>query len=163
MTRQTRHLAGAFAAMLVVGLSWGANLPVTKVMLLHFDLIPMAAVRTVAAAVSLALLLWMVEGAEALRIELRFGRFVALGFIQATFFAVYALGLSWSNPITAAAIQVAGPLVAAVTVRISVGQRFDAGFGTALALTLAGGAIMSSSSLFGRGSVTYGGGQIILL
>src|SRR5205809_174221 len=74
MTRQTRHLAGAFAAMLFVGLSWGANLPVTKVMLLHFDLIPMAAVRT-----------------------------------------------------------------------------------------LAGGAILSSSSLFGRGSVTFGGGEIILL
>ena len=74
MTRQTRHLAGAFAAMLFVGLSWGANLPVTKVMLLHFDLIPMAAVRTVAAAVSLAVLLWLVEGRRALRIDLRPGR-----------------------------------------------------------------------------------------
>jgi drug/metabolite transporter (DMT)-like permease len=163
MTRQTRHMAGALAAMLFVGLSWGANLPVTKVMLLHFDLIPMAALRTVAAAVALALLLWMVEGARALRIELPFGRFLGLGFIQAAFFAVYALGLYWSNPITAAAIQVVGPLVAAVTVRLVVGQRFDPGFGTALALTLVGGAILSSSSLFGRGSVTFGGGEIILL
>src|SRR5262249_5122177 len=141
MTRQTRHLAGAFAAMLFVGLSWGANLPVTKVMLLHFDLVPMAALRTIAAAAALDLLLWMVEGTGALRSDLRLGRFLALGFIQAAFFAVYALGLSWSNPITAAAIQVAGPLIAAMTVRLIVGQRFDPGFGTALALTLAGGAI----------------------
>jgi drug/metabolite transporter (DMT)-like permease len=156
-------MAGALAAMLFVGLSWGANLPVTKVMLLHFDLIPMAALRTVAAAVALALLLWLVEGAQALRVDLRFGRFLGLGFIQAAFFAIYALGLYWSNPITAAAIQVVGPLVAAVTVRLAVGQRFDPGFGTALALTLLGGAILSSSSLFGRGSVTFGGGEVILL
>ena len=56
MTRQNRHLAGAFAAMVFVGASWGANVPVTKVMLLHFNLIPMAAIRTVAAAASLGLL-----------------------------------------------------------------------------------------------------------
>jgi drug/metabolite transporter (DMT)-like permease len=163
MTTQSRHLAGAFAAMVFVGASWGANVPVTKVMLLHFDLIPMAAIRTVAAAASLALLLWMVEGVRAMRIDLRLPRFLALGFIQAAFFAVYALGLNWSNPITAAAIGVVGPLVSAVTVRLVASQRFDPGFGTALVLTLAGGAILASSSLFGKGSVTFGGGEPILL
>jgi len=29
MTRDRRHLLGAFAAMIFVGASWGANLPVT--------------------------------------------------------------------------------------------------------------------------------------
>jgi drug/metabolite transporter (DMT)-like permease len=163
MTRQNRHFAGAFAAMVFVGASWGANVPVTKVMLLHFDLIPMAAIRTVAAAASLGLLLWMVEGVRALRVDLRLPRFLMLGFIQASFFAVYALGLNWSNPITAAAIGVVGPLVSAVTVRLAANQRFDPGFGTALALTLAGGAILASSSLFGQGGVTFGGGEPILL
>ena len=156
-------MAGAFAAMVFVGASWGANVPVTKVMLLHFDLIPMAAIRTVAAAASLGLLLWMVEGMRALRVELRLPRFLMLGFIQASFFAVYALGLNWSNPITAAAIGVVGPLVSAVTVRLAAGLRFDPGFGTALALTLVGGVILASSSLFGKGDVTFGGGEPILL
>jgi drug/metabolite transporter (DMT)-like permease len=164
MIRQGRHLAGAFAAMVFVGAAWGANVPVTKVMLVHFNLIPMAAVRTVAAAVALGLLLWMVEGARSLRVDLRLPRFLALGFIQAAFFAMYALGLNWSNPITAAAIGVVGPLVSAVTVRLAgVGQRFDPGFGTALVLTLIGGAILASSSLFGKGSVTFGGGEPILV
>ena len=163
MTRQTRHFAGAFAAMVFVGASWGANVPVTKVMLLHFDLIPMAAIRTVAAAASLGLLLGMVEGVRALRVDLSLSRFLMLGFIQASFFAVYALGLYWSNPITAAAIGVVGPLVSAVTVRLAANHRFDPGFGTALALTLAGGAILASSSLFGQGGVTFGGGEPILL
>ena len=37
------------------------------------------------------------------------------------FFAVYTLGLQFSNPITAAAVAVAGPLVSAVTVRLVTG------------------------------------------
>ena len=82
MTRDRRHLLGAFAAMVFVGASWGANLPVTKVMLLHFDLLPMAALRTVAATVSLALLLWAVEGGRALRIDLRAGLVECLARIQ---------------------------------------------------------------------------------
>src|SRR5260370_16231789 len=162
MTRQTRHLAGAFAAMLFVGASWGANLPVTKVMLLHFDLIPMAALRTVAATVSLALLLWAVEGTWALRIHLRVGRFLGLGFIMAALFLVYALGVYWSNPITAATIQVAGPLVSAVTVRLSAGQRFDPGFGVALALSLLGGAVLASRSPLRPSSIPLRRGAVVL-
>jgi len=149
--------------MLFVGAVWGANLPVTKVMLFHFDLLPMAAVRTVVASVGLALLLWAVEGPRALRIDLGIGRFLMLGFLMAAFFALYALGLNYSNPITAAAVGVAGPLVSAVTVRLSAGQRFDPGFGVALALTVVGGAILASSSLLAADSVTFGGGEIVIL
>jgi len=157
------HLLGAFAAMVFVGASWGANLPVTKVMLSHFDLMPMAALRTVAATASLALLLWMIEGRRALRMDIDVGRFLLLGLMMASFFAFYALGLQYSNPITAAAVQVAGPLVAAVTVSVVTGQRFDPGFGVALALTVLGGLILSSSSLFGAGRLTFGGGEIVVL
>lgn len=163
MTGERRHLLGAFAAMIVVGASWGANLPVTKVMLSHFDLVPMAALRTLAATAALALLLAAVEGRQALRITLGVARFLLLGLLMAAFFALYALGLYYSNPITAAAVSVAGPLVAATTVKAVTGQRFDNGFGVALALTVLGGLILSSSSLFGRGAVTFRGGEIIVL
>ena len=66
---RNRDLLGAFAAMVFVGASWGANLPVTKVMLGHFDLIPMAAIRTAAAALTLGVLLLLVEGVRTLRID----------------------------------------------------------------------------------------------
>jgi len=156
-------MLAAFAAMIFVGASWGANLPVTKVMLSHFDLMPMAALRTVAATAALALLLGLVEGRQALRIDLGLKRFLSLGLMMASFFAFYALGIYYSNPITAAAVQVAGPLVAATTVWLVTGQRFDRGFGVALGLTVLGGLILSSSSLFGRGPVTFGGGEIVVL
>jgi drug/metabolite transporter (DMT)-like permease len=163
LTRDRRHLLGAFAAMVFVGASWGANLPVTKVMLRYYDLIPMAALRTMAATASLILLLWLIEGERALRIDVGLSRFLLLGLMMASFFAVYALGLQYSNPITVAAVQVAGPLVASVTVRLVSGLRFDPGFGVALALTVLGGFILSAGSLFATGSMTFGGGEIIVL
>ena len=163
MMRERRHMLGAFAAMLFVGASWGANLPVTKVMLSHFDLMPMAALRTIAATAALAVLLWMAEGHRALRVDIDIRRFLLLGLMMSSFFAFYALGLQYSNPITAAAVQVAGPLVSGVTVRLVTGLRFDPGFGVALMLTVLGGLILSASSLFGADRVTFGGGEIVVL
>ena len=156
-------MLGAFAAMIFVGASWGANVPITKVMLAYFDLIPMSAIRTASASVILAVLLLLVEGGRALRIDLGFRRFALLGLMMGGFFAFYTLGIQFSNPITAATVAVAGPLVSAVTVRLVTGLRFDPGFPVALTLTLLGGAILASSTLAGSGPVTFGGGEIILL
>ncbi len=163
MTRERRDLLGAFGAMLFVGASWGANLPVTKVMLAHFDLLPLATIRTAAAGATLAVLLLLLEGIRALRVELGLGRFLLLGLIMASFFGCYSLGIQFSNPITAATIQVANPLISSATVRWVTGARFDPGFGLALALTLAGGAILSAGSLTGDGSFVFGGGEAIVL
>jgi len=163
MGRDSRHLAGAFAAMLFVGASWGANLPVTKVMLGYFDLMPMAAVRMAAGAAALAVLLGLIEGRKGLRIDLRLGRFLALGLLMAGFVACYAFGIWLSNPITAALVSVAGPLVSAATVWLVTRQAFDPGFGIALCLTVTGGLIMASSTMLGRGDATFRGGEIIVL
>jgi drug/metabolite transporter (DMT)-like permease len=150
--------------MLFVGASWGANLPVTKVMLGHFDLMPMAAVRTAAATVALAVLLGLVEGRAALSIRLPPGRFLALGLLMGGFFACYAFGIWLSNPITAALVGVAGPLVSAATVWLVTRRAFDPGFGVALSLTVTGGLILASSTVLGRGGdATFRGGEIIVL
>jgi drug/metabolite transporter (DMT)-like permease len=163
MTASGRHLAGAFAAMVFVGASWGANLPVTKVILVHLDLLPMAAVRIAIGTVTVGVLLWLVEGRAALRIAVGVGRFLALGLMMSSFFVMYALGIHYSNPITASAVQVVGPLVAAATVWAATGQRFDPGFGTALALTVLGGAILAAGSLLDKAQATFGGGEIVVL
>ena len=163
MNPDRRHLGGAFLAMLFVGASWGANLPVTKVMLQYFDILPMSALRVLTACVVLAIVLVVLEGKRALRIDLGVVRFAQLGFLMSSFFAFYALGIQFSDPISAAAIQVAGPLVAAVTVRLVTGHRFDPGFGVALSLTLLGGAILAAPRFLGSGPVSFRGGEIIVL
>jgi len=157
------HTLVAFPAMIFVGASWGANLPVTKVMLGYFDLMPMAALRTAAATAALAVLLGLVEGSRALRIDLPVGRFLGLGFLMAGFFACYALGIQLTHPITAAAVGIAGPLVSAATVWLVTRQNFDPGFGVALSLTIVGGLILGSGSLLGRGQAAFHGGEILLV
>lgn len=161
--RDRHHMLGAFAAMVFVGMSWGANVPVSKVMLQHFDIVPMLTIRTLAAVGTLGVLLLLVEGIGKLRIEVGLKRFLLIGLMMSGFFIIFTVGIRFSNPISAAAVQVAGPLVAAVTVRLATGMRFDPGFGVALALTLTGGAILAAGSLFGRGALTLGGGEIIVL
>lgn len=161
--RDRHHMLGAFAAMVFVGLSWGTNVPVSKVMLLHFDVLPMLAVRTLTAVATLAMVLVLAEGVGSLRIEVGLKRFLLIGLMMSGFFVIFTIGIRFSNPISAAAVQVAGPLVAAATVRLVTGMRFDPGFGVALALTLSGGAILAAGSLFGQGALTLGGGEIIVL
>jgi len=161
--RDRHQMLGAFAAMVFVGLSWGANVPVSKVMLLHFDVVPMLAVRTLTAVATLVMVLVVAEGVGSLRIEVGLKRFLLIGLMMSGFFVIFTIGIRFSNPISAAAVQVAGPLVAAATVRLVTGMRFDPGFGVALALTLSGGAILAAGSLFGQGALTLGGGEIIVL
>ena len=79
------HTLLAFPAMIFVGASWGANVPVSKVMLAQFDLIPMSAIRTAVAGAALGLLLLLVEGTKALRIDLDFRRFALLGLMMGGF------------------------------------------------------------------------------
>jgi drug/metabolite transporter (DMT)-like permease len=161
--RGRHQMMGAFAAMVFVGVSWGANVPVSKVMLEHFDVVPMLTIRTLAAVATLGVLLVLAEGIRNLRIEIGVRRFLLIGLMMSGFFIVFTLGIQFSNPISAAAVQVAGPLVSAATVRLVTGARFDPGFGVALALTVTGGAILAAGSLFGRGALTLGGGEIIVL
>ena len=158
-----KHLGGAFLAMLFVGVTWGANLPVTKVMLQYFDILPLSMLRLITSCAVLAILLATLEGKQALRIDLGFARFTLLGLMMSCFFAFYALGIRFSDPISAAAIQVAGPLIAAVTVRLVTGHRFDPGFGVALTLTLLGGAILAAPRFMGSGPVSFRGGEIVVL
>lgn len=161
--RGRHHMLGAFAAMVFVGVSWGANVPVSKVMLEHFDVVPMLTIRTLAAVATLGVLLVLAEGVRNLRIEIGLRRFLLIGLMMSGFFIVFTLGIQFSNTISAAAVQVAGPLVSAATVRLVTGARFDPGFGIALALTVTGGTILAAGSLFGRGALTLGGGEIIVL
>lgn len=161
--RNRHHMLGAFAAMVFVGVSWGANVPVSKVMLQHFDMVPMLTIRTLAAVATLGVLLVLAEGVGSLRIGIRRKHFVLIGLMMSGFFTMFLVGIRFSNPISAAAVQVAGPLVAAATVRAVTGARFDPGFGVALVLTLTGGAILAGGSLFGSGALTLGGGEVIVL
>lgn len=156
------RLWGAFAALVFVSAAWGANVPVSKYLLGHFDLVPLTAVRNAVALVALATLLAIVEGVRSLRIDVGVVRFLLLGLLMGSFVLIYMLGIRLSNPISAALIQIAAPIVTAVTVRLMVGTRLDPGFGAALLLTMIGGMVWGWGSLQGR-DLTFEGGEPIVL
>lgn len=162
MSQERRRLMTAFVALTIVSASWGANVPVSKVLLQHFDLIPLAAVRTAIACIVLAMVLAAVEGPRALRVGIGPKRFALLGLLMGSFVLVYQLGLRLSDPISAAIVQVVAPLVAAATVGVISGARLDPGFGVALALSLLGGAVLVAGSMGAR-SISFGAGEILIL
>ena len=113
MKPANRHLLGAFAAMLFVGASWGANLPVSKVMLSYFDLVPMSALRIVAATAALAALLWLVEGRRALAVDIGASRLgVAVASLWVNMVPFFAVLWSMAYGFVPNVYQIAGGLVA---------------------------------------------------
>ena len=78
------------------------------------------------------------------------------------FFAVYAFGIYLSNPITAARGRRRGPAGVRGDRLAGDAPGVRSGFGVALSLTLTGGLILASGSLFGR-DTTFRGGEIIVM
>ena len=144
LTRDRRHLLGAFAAMLFVGASWGANAARHQgdAGLLRPDADGGDAHGRGDRRAGRAARGWSRGAARCASTSVSAASLL-LGLMMGGFFAFYALGIQFSNPITAAAVQVAGPLVAAVDRAAGhAALRFDPGFGVALALTLLGGLIL---------------------
>ncbi len=162
MSVDRRRLMAAFVALTIVSASWGANVPVSKLLLGHFDIVPLTAIRTAIGCAVLAGLVVVVEGPRGLRIDVGLVRFACLGLLMGSFVLVYMFGIRLSDPISAAIVQVAGPLVAAVTVRALTGNRLDPGFGIGLALSLVGGAVLVAGSV-GSHRISFGFGELIIL
>lgn len=148
-------------AFLVTALFWGANLPLTAVLLRSFDPYWLTPWRLVLAAAALAALVWVTEGRRALRIELSWLRFAALGLSISLFFIDYMVALRYTNTITAAAVMAGAPVYAVITLRLLTATPIERGFNVALALTVIGG-IVATTGLAG-GVVSFQGGEPLVM
>jgi drug/metabolite transporter (DMT)-like permease len=141
------------AAFLVTSLFWGANLPLTAVLLRTFDPYWLTPWRLLLAAIVLGAVMWITEGRSALRIGLSWPRFWLLSLSISLFFTDYVLALRYTNTITAAAVMAGAPIYAVITLWLVTGTRPERGFGVALVLTLIGSAI----TIYGQAGATGGG------
>lgn len=153
------------AAFLVTSIFWGANLPITAVLLRTFDPFWLTAWRLVVATAALGVLVWATEGWRAWRTDLPWARFVLLGLSLSLFFIDYNLAIRYTNTITAAAVMAGAPIYAVLTLRLLTGARIEPGFGVALALTIVGSAvaIYGRSGGEGGGFVLEGGEPLVAL
>jgi drug/metabolite transporter (DMT)-like permease len=152
------------AAFLVTSIFWGANLPLTAVLLRTFDPFWLTPLRLLLAAIALGVVVWATEGWAALRIEISFPRFAALGLSISLFFIDYVLALRYTNTITAAAVMAGAPIYAVVTLWLATGTAIQRGFGVSLALTVIGSAVaIRGQAGAGGGLLLQGGEPLVVL
>jgi drug/metabolite transporter (DMT)-like permease len=151
-------------AFLVTSAFWGANLPITAVLLRSLDPFWLTAWRLVLATAALGVMIWVTEGRTALRIDISWQRFCLLGFSIGLFFIDYNVALQYTNTITAAAVMAGAPIYAVVTLWLIVGAPIERGFGVALALTVVGSAIAIYGRTGASGSgLALGGGEPLVM
>jgi drug/metabolite transporter (DMT)-like permease len=163
---EARRAAWAgLAAFLITSMFWGANLPLTAVLLRTFDPFWLTPLRLLLAAAALGAVVWATEGRAALRIEISLPRFLALGLSISLFFIDYVLALRYTNTITAAAVMAGAPIYAVVTLWLVTGTAIERGFGVALTLTVIGSAIAiyGQAGAAGGGLVLQGGEPLVVL
>ncbi len=153
------------AAYFVTSVFWGANMPLTAIILRVLDPFWMTPWRLTIATATLLLLVLATEGAGALRMPIPWRRTLLMGLAIASFFVTYNVGLRYTNVITAAAFMAGSPVYAAVTLRLLTGAKLEPGFWIAAPLTLlgAGIAVYGRSLSSGQAVDIQGGEPLIVL
>jgi drug/metabolite transporter (DMT)-like permease len=150
-------------AFLATTMFWGANLPLTTVLLRSFDPFWLTPWRLLLATLALGAVVWATEGRAALGIELPWSRFALLGLSISLFFVDYNVALQYTNTITAAAVMAGGPIYAVVTSWVIARTPVERGFGVALLLTVLGSGIAIYGQTGGAGLTLQGGEPLVIL
>ncbi|HKU95050.1 MAG TPA: DMT family transporter [Vineibacter sp.] len=152
------------AAFVITAVFWGANMPLTAVLLRTFDPFWLTLWRVVLASIALGAMVWTTEGRAALRVDISWSRFLLLSLAVSIFYVDYNLALRYTNTITAAAVLAGAPIYAVTTLWLITRTPFERGFGAAALLTIVGGAI----AIYGRaassgGSLRLDGGEPLVV
>ena len=145
---------------------WGGQFVVGKSALAHVDAFPLSAIRYGLAVSLLLLLLVVVEGWKALRLEGRGWRLFALGSLGFAGFNLFAYtGLEHARPQSAALIVALGPLVTAIVLWVRDRVRPSRPTTIALVVAIAGVTLVVSGghpeTIF-EGSIGWGDGLVLL-
>ena len=153
------------AGLSVTVVMWGTMVPFIAALLTVMDPWLLSALRYGLAVPFLAAMLWLLERRWLFSSNYDWKRMFALGAGMAGFSTFYALGILYSDPVTAAIVLTTNPVVAAVLSRIMYNAGLPKGFVLALALAVCGGVIVvqgSPHALAGH-DIGFQGGEFLLL
>jgi drug/metabolite transporter (DMT)-like permease len=153
------------AGLSVTVLMWGTMVPFIAALLVVMDPWILSALRYGLALPFLALCLWLMERRGLFSFSYNWKQMFALGAGMAGFSTFYALGILYSDPVTAAIVLTANPVVAAILSRIMYQAGLPKGFFLALALAVGGGMIVvqgSPHAMAGNG-MGFRGGEFLLI
>jgi drug/metabolite transporter (DMT)-like permease len=150
---------------LVASVLWGLNIPLTASLLKSFDPFWISPSRYVIASLVLGALVWASLGVRQLRSPISAVRLAIMSLSVAAFLLFFNLGLSYTQPITAAAITAGSPVYVAVVSRMMTGARLERGFWGATLLTVVGAAIAiyGKADATGQGIKLQGGEFLLVL
>jgi drug/metabolite transporter (DMT)-like permease len=117
---------GANLGLLIVALTWGTVIPTVNYLLPVWDPFFLGSIRYVAGAPLLIMLVWMQEGFGKPSQRISWWRPFLLGTIGLGLFApLYTVGVAHANPIVAAVLSAAGPVIAGVVAWLSFREPMD--------------------------------------
>ncbi len=151
------------AAFVITSVLWGANMPLTAVLLRTLDPFWLTLLRLVLASIALAVMVWATEGWAALRVEISWPRFLLLSLAVSVFYIDYNLALRYTNTITAAAVLAGAPIYAVTTLWLVTRLPVERGFGVAALLTIVGGAIAIYGRAGSGGGLRLEGGEPLVV
>ncbi|SMF79573.1 EamA-like transporter family protein [Tistlia consotensis] len=155
-------------ALLFVVLAWGTPVPFMTLLLERWDPMQVAVSRYLfALPLLLLLLLWReppLRWTGALRPQGVGWRSLAeLGFAMAGFSCCFVLGLAATDPVTAAILSAAAPIIGALLDRLLHGQRLAPGLGLAMILSVPGAALVGIDFGHLDDGLAFGGGEPLIL
>jgi drug/metabolite transporter (DMT)-like permease len=153
------------AGLVVTVVMWGTMVPFIAALLVVMDPWILSVLRYGLALPFLAAMLWLMEKRGLFAVAYNWKRMFVLGAAMAGFSTFYALGILYSDPVTAAIVLTSNPVVAAVLSRFLYQANLPKGFMLALFLAVMGGVLVvqgSPRALAGH-AIGFQGGEIFLL
>lgn len=142
--REGRHGALPVAAMAATCLMWGTMVPFTSVLFDSVDPLFFSVLRYPLGAGALLFLVLLTERRFVHPAPLPLGPVLALGGAGTAGWATfYAIGVYFSDAITAASVLAAGPVVAALVSRFMTAERLNPRLVGGLALAVGGGVLVA--------------------
>lgn len=151
-------------ALVAVACAWGTMIPVITHLSRGWDPFFLGAVRYVGGVPLLYCALWLTEGFARPAVRPAFWRAMLPGWLGLACFAfIYTIGVSHSNPVIAAVLSAANPVIGAIVGGLVFGIPFDRRLTPAVILAVLGCALATVNWSGGDVSLQLRGGEPLVL
>lgn len=157
----------AVTGLITTALLWGMMIPMTHALATrHLDPFFVSAVRYLIPAPLLFALALIYDRRSPFRAPMPWGRVLQLGAAMSMFSICFTVGIMLSEPVRAAIVMSAGPLVAALVSKLLVRSPLAGGFWPAAAAAMAGAALVAIDAVKARmaapGEIAYLGEGLLV-
>ncbi|HET6223409.1 MAG TPA: EamA family transporter [Dongiaceae bacterium] len=157
-------MLGANLGLLLTMFAWGSMIPAVNIMVQTWDPYFLTAARYIAAAPILLLLLALVEPGRRGGPSVASWRLWLLGTVGIGIFSpLFILGIAHSNPVTAAVLAAAGPVITAIVAWLSFRVPMERGLVPAILFAVVGGLLATYDPNVVGAPFDLRGGEVLIL